>query len=742
MNSRFTLLFSFILLFSSSHIFAQDDPKGGIFEADKYDPETLLQYEEIDPSDVKSIKLSYREISKSTPNQYLFYPTEQSGNKMSLDSLMMWAVREDLLLVYDNLFIDDYDLEYFTQTADTISWERILKRREDYVGFDEIDMGITSPPELSMYIILESTIIGNNDKVLAVRPLLISPVQTFVRLETDTIKVLLYTAYFPDLLNLLQHHSPIEKIKNVKTTLDFFLKNKYQGKDYTNMILQYDVFGGDLIDQDTIGATEIQEGVFVDPGIGAFRGNPGLDMKEEIVAPLETPDLEGLSHAKYYKHTIDLRDKENWPLYLPVRNAMGLKNIQGVLMDGLMDGSYNAFDFDDERILTLDEIEVRMVEVESMFTMDEFGEEVELAYVESLSVEKLTLNELVFFDKNDKILHREPVELIALTAHWDYMPEPRYAAAFQIPFRDEGFRKHMNNSLVFNYEDEEYESFLSFLLQRKYQAELTRIQAISLKFATEKIGSSYWDEEMDKSKHSSIGKIKGNDPRIVIREVMLNNNEPNMEGEGADYYEMLDNILYGNDGSFSGKDIELPANYQLFFPQYEYNGFIPMFDLIKHGVNNESLKAYKYVRGGGLEIELKRQEFSELMIYRDSIYNYEFDSFEEIEEEIFASSIQKFRIIELHDGKTIIPVAIAPDISSARFIFDMVPYEGYSYLFWIPFTELFRDLMKGQEILRVQNEAVFDYYDLIFNRVYTGEIIEERSIEQEELEELIDLLNL
>ncbi|MFC2129575.1 alpha/beta fold hydrolase [Bacteroidota bacterium] len=570
------------------------------------------------------------------------------------------------------------------------------------------------------------------------KALTITPVRTFVRYETDTVRMPLFTAYFPDLMSILQHHIPEKRNEGVENTLDFFRKGLYQGKNVTNLYLQDRVFSWELIESDTMQATVIGEGIFVDPRNRVFQGNDSDGWADRgPLQPVQIPDLQEVSYAKYYKQTIDLKMRDNWPLYLPVDSVNGMYNINGVIIGGLYSGLFIPYDSDDDFPVSMRDIIDKLNYESTVFTYNEFGEEEEVIFSEPLFIEKLMVNELAFFDHNDREIHREPMEIIPMVALYEGYELPRHEAVCRLPFRAAGFREHLHQAMTFQLSSSSEETYLSFFQNMKYKPESTMIQPVSIKEAGSVIGSDYWNEKMLEMKVPHINPLRGKQLKLSIRELFLSNGED----EGTYYYEVLDNILYNNDGTLAENSYNLPANYQLFFPQHEYNGLRSLFDLIKEGVLKRGMFVYKYNEQARLDTLMGWNEISDIMHPFDSAYADVVSDDEYLQTDIPSSIVQKYKILELASGKQAIPVAVAPDFSGICEYFNYTQPCEEKYSFWFPFTKPFREFLMDQELLRFSGETSENYYDLLFNGEYVGKLIEERPISREEADQLIEIIN-
>ncbi|PKP21605.1 MAG: hypothetical protein CVU05_06420 [Bacteroidetes bacterium HGW-Bacteroidetes-21] len=719
------LLQLFIFLLIGTGVSGQTDiEKGGIFNFKTYQHNTINKYKAFKQTDIKAVKISVRTIKKSDKeNAFLFYPGIRSNNNISLIDLLLWAIKEKNLPAYSAEDITEFETK--TNWAD-IEEHFGIQRKVNEDGNTVIEGKIKSEEVIS-YLIMESTIYGTKGQILAVRPMGLCPIHSFVKddeeVPSDTLKRKICWVYFPDIANLLSNYIPAEKIKGVKSTYDFFTKNLYKGDYFTyyhsNTWLTDSWVWGDTTQQFVEGFDvswiykRNKDGMFVSPFNSLYQGNPEIKTGQYYVERNQPAiDPANIFCAKIKYETINLRDTENYPLYFPEIPFRGQKSLIDAMLEGIKAGKINCYDYESiETPLTIQEVEKNLgMSTDTIYVQDvttgEFKNMVIDNEIASYEVKKYILRYIDIYDQSGKIFISKLEGIIPIREYYRRddveVPQVLYRKVFYVPFNE--LIQYIFKSSAYHFSISDNISQYVFLALKKYKASEERSEEASLAFATKELGISNRITEnktIDNPTYSSTDK-----PKLVYRRI----------------------------------NIDVPENGSLFSPTMPQNGLLSFFDFSLYCTEHENLTFYENNTGGKFTSPLTLEKIDLILgAISDTLLIEDINTGELVQIIVpgyrHSEEIKSYILQEIHSNGKITITGICP----VRELFMMDSDEPvYKKTYWIPFSGKFFQLMANQEIFRPNCEQELNFRDYFVNQKYKGEIIEEKEISADEANKIIE----
>jgi hypothetical protein len=487
--------------------------KGGHFNFKNFKVSTQSLYKEYDQSEIKALRLSFREIIDSVPaNNYLFNPPVRVGDRTSVADLLLWAIENNKIKAYDVFSDSDY---FNTQ----ISWEEIKSKCKPYPDFELIEGslgGVTdtiimsneiNTSEILSYMLMESTLYDQNNKVLEVRPIGLCPIISTLDVEIDRrLRKPLFWVYFPDIMGLLSKHIPEIKMKGIKTTLDFFTKNHYEGNystafNFSTPMLEARLYGDTTRFVEGFDVSwlyeKMKDGIFINP---CYRLYQGLGKKEMVcnseISKENIPDASSLKSAKYIYKTINLRDVENYPLYFPeLRPYLGQKSLIDVIYSGIKERKITVYYPSDQRIqMSLNDVEKAMGKEARTVQIQNFDGNLldTLIWVNftSSEVKKYIIKEVGFYNDKGTLIDSRIIGLVPVREYFSNMDETSsLSELFFIPFTTAEVKKILAENFSYRFTADDNLTFLSFFNGKKYKVESTKDEPVSVSDALLVLGN-------------------------------------------------------------------------------------------------------------------------------------------------------------------------------------------------------------------------------------------------------------
>ena|GEM_PF-5188988 len=738
-----TTILYLIFIVINNNIYAQKNESGGAFKSKDYVFSTKNLYKPFKITDVTAVRLSVKTIHCKDPqNRYIFYPEKKDGDNINLFDLLIWAIKEKKLPAYSPNGTSEFDYpiswneiekSYFSK--DTIQIEDASTGEMKFILQDKFDMS-----GVDGYLMLESTIFGKNNKILAKRPIGICPILYSVRIETgDTVKRKLFWVYYPDLMDMLTKHVPAAKIKGVKSTNDFFVKNMYKA----DMFPYYHLYS-EIVDEWVMGDTantvkngfnvswlynHIKEGVYV-PVLNTFyQGNPeikpGYNWAEADEPQLDPNTIEC---AKYTYKTIDLRDVENCPLYFPETPFRQQKSLIDVILFGIENGDIEVYLNESEESsfevpMTFNQIDHNMgVRTDTMYIEDvETGESIiKVVKNEKITTEikKYIIKEVEFYDNAGKLIRSKPVALYAVREYkrfveFEEQDEYFKTIVFCVPLNDKNVKKILNENFVYMFEPNGFDSYYSFFAKKRYKVQKTEVKPVSIASALKEYSFPELPKGLPVYTKPGDLSISVSDAKIVLRKISVTDT----------------------------------ANYQLFLPEIPSNGLKNYIEWIIKEVSKGNNTAFEYTEDGKFSKQLELQDVNIAFgIVNDSVYVEDVETGTDrlivIPGVLRPDQIKSYIVKELHINGKVIICGISP----------VREYQSYDWssgqeslrianTIWIPFTKNFVNAMSGQEIYRGNCEPGKTFYDFFAGQKYKGEVISEKEVKAEEVKAILDKLN-
>jgi hypothetical protein len=689
----------------------------GKFDFEVYKHTTKNLYKRIDQDKIKAIRLSVKEISPSDPAcAYLFNPGQMDGNNINLTDLLLWSIKEKGISAYE--YLGD-TLFQGKLTFRDIELKRT--REQIFLSFPEEDTIIDiDTSTTTSYLILESSIYDSDDKVIAVRPIGLCPVTSSIGSGTnqETMRSPLFWVYFPDIMNLLSSHSPVEKVKGVKNSLDLFLKNLYGGNDIS---LSY--FGSFIswldsdYDTDSDPAFNINKfdkvyltekykyGIYADPFSNKLNGNPGVQAGINPVRLQERiPDFSTISCARFVTKVINLRDSENYPLYFPGSPEFGNKSLADLIIGGLLKGDFTAYQTYSDSILrtpmTIQEVGAKMVEeqVYELIVKGQMTDTVIPNHYTGSDIKYFLLKEVEFHNFSNQLIGSWPVSICPVleSYSWNVNRILKYPL-FEIPFRDENFRLHLQHHNITRFSPDLPESFLSFISEKKYKTDTAYISPVSLSEARMELGISNIENQSIPFQNKMIKESDLINARLVTREISRSDT----------------------------------ANYQIFYPFEQANGLVNLFDLMIECIKKGTIKAFPASDSNNNE-EVSYNDIVKILGLEVAIMDADGNEFIAIRE-FPTEEIDKFLIKEIKTDSLEVSVAVCPVWNNSE--------SGTSVsTFWVYLTTSFLNWLNDKEIIRLNCEQEFNYRDYFDKRKYKSTNPEEKTLSASEVNVIMDKL--
>jgi hypothetical protein len=744
---RFFITLFYLLMFFCSLSAQKTKPgreKGATFNFENFQFSTNTLYKEPDPSGIKALRLSVREICDTVAvNSFVFCTTNIKENRISLADLLMWAIEKKNLTAYDPL------PEFFSAP---ISWDNIknifiparITFQDSYHNTDSIIVpDRINTEDVRSYYLLESSLYDKNGKIVEVRPIGLCPVWT--KMDDQVGRILkrpLFWVYFPDIMPLMSNYIPEVKIKGVKTTLAFFTKNLYRGEcnPYCNFYspLLEGRFSGDTaryVDGFDVSwiFERVKNGTFIDPGNKFFQG---LGRQEMVLSNelSSEPDVDRVSVAcaKFVYRTINLRDVENYPLFFSENPFLGQRSLIDVIYSGIKDGIIIAKNaFDESSPMTLIEVEEAMGKKQVLYQFQNIdGGLVDTTIwreFTSSEVKKYIIKELEFYDvkgilKESRILGLIPVRewRDEFDAYEDNSKRINKSKLFYVSFNNPELRRILLQNYAFRFTSDDNISFLSFFKHGKYKTENTDTQPAAVSAALKECGIIPVETAYTGSFLKDITIKPEEQPKIVFREVL--------NKDTVNYQLFPDEAVNGH-----------VENYQLFQPAAAMNGLIDFFDLIMSEIEKGSTRGYTYNPEGEFESELKLSEIKRITRTSEDTSRV-IDIRTGIEYLTVTMPdkpfIKKYIIKEIHTGSAIYILGVCPVMD----YFEENDYDKknpkMANTFWIPFTKTFMQVLLKQEIIRMNCEEGKSFGDYFMQRKYKGIILHEKILTPSELKEI------
>jgi hypothetical protein len=732
------IILALILLMSN---YAKSQPSGqqngGTFAFETYKHSKVNLYPPISQNDITAVKISIITLhSETEANRLLFFPLTHNGNNINLFDLLVWAIKDLNLPVYNP---DEGDFD------SPVSWTFIES------SFFKMDTVLTEDPatgeirkvlanhysgaDVKSYLLLESTIYGKNNKEIARRPLGLCPIRHEVRPEyPDTLKRKLFWVFYPDVMNLLSGHIPAKSVKGIKNINEFFTKNMYKG-DY----FPYYHFNSEFYTGFAFGDTSqpeingfnvswihsyVKEGMYVPKHKTFFQGNPELKSGYPHTEPARPiPDASQVEFARFIYKTIDLRQTENYPLYFPETPCRGQKSLSDLILEGIQNGGISAYEPDSESSfetpLTLEMAERNMGKRTDTLIMLNF-ETGESHYKEvstiiaSNEIKKYIIKEVELFDKTGKSIAISPVALIPVREYSLYddveISESSLKAENKvccIPFHEKGFKNILDNHFVYMFRGSDYASYSDFFNQKKYKVSHTGVKVASKKMAIAEFVFPETTAMNPEKHHFTLPEAKKG--KIVLRKVLFTDT----------------------------------ANYSLFYPEFPDNGLKNLIDLVYHQIESGYISVFEYEADGNYNKELTVAEAEEALgvemrtVMLEDPYTGDLVT-KEYKGSFNSSEIRGYIVKELHINNVVYICGISP-------VREVVDYESNGEVpavyqktsLWIPYNSKMKELLSNQERYRVSFESESSFYDYFSANKYKGNVISEREVDAEEVTAII-----
>jgi hypothetical protein len=726
----FSFFFSLTLLFIvSGTLYAQKQNKdvksGARFNFEKFQFSTQGLYKEIKQFDIKAIRLSFREFPDTVPvNSFLFNPKIREDDRISLIDLLLWAAEKQNLIVYEF-----YDTDFFSNPipGDAIkfylkSYQDVLTAGDVWPDYDasrndnKIHQGVIS------YLLMEATIYNKNNNIIDIRPIGLCPILSSLNEIAGRIERRpFFWVYFPDIMPLLSNHIPEVKLKGVKTTLDFFIKNLYMG-EYRPGFHTNSYFLDSRIWGDTTRFVEgfdvswiydrIKDGIFINPYNKLYqgRGKQALPGHSEISDEKKLyPD--SVACAKYVYKTINLREVENYPLYFPEKPYLGQKSLIDVILNGIKDDKYIVYQaYEDSIPMSLEEVE-RVMGKEALVPYTEeriLKDSVIMTDFTSSEVKKYKIKEAEFFDEKGNLIDSK---ILGISPIREFTDETTGRSVvnrelFFVPYNSE-FKKILSENDAYRFTTNDNLSFLSFFQNKKYRAELFETQPASLATALKEFGIQPVEIISGPPFAPDISLKAGEQPKVVFREILRTDT----------------------------------ANYQLFKPEYTINGLKDFFEFTMLCIEKGDALSYQYNPEGEFISELNPEEvkritksFDDTSIVTNPETGIDYFIVHSPEKPL----INKYIFKELHTGIAVQIIGVCPVQEDYTSVDNEQQTPKLINIFCTSFNKTFREALAKQEICRMNCESAKTFGEYFAKNCYKGKIIKEEDLTETEAKKIIE----
>ncbi len=703
----------------------RDDVPKPVFDSAHYAFAMENYYREIPPSQINGLHLSYLNIRDSDPrNLPLFLPEEREGEQINLHGLLDWAVEEHELPMYA------YDArEPFKKR---ITREEVV-RSSDLAQWSGVDSVLHQ--RAGQFLLLESTLHGRKNQVLERRVIGLMPVWSVIaRMETgivDTMDVATCWYYFPDIMHLLEaHRFPGEA--DYGSTLDFFMEGHYRGENMTMELLpgylpvEVNAEEEAMNPRDLEGnwqwiSSRLEKGVFSDPRNAIYLGNPGKKMNrpEGSASPAGRSLDKAAGYVRYVDHIIGVSHAANASLFAPVDPTLGQTNLIHTLLEGLRQNRYKAFEAGGtdpfERRLTVEEVETNLGAEKMMVkTMDNRDTLVKYPY-EPREIQGYLLREVIFCDRNGRSIRSEDVLLSPLRRYYpEYEDEPVTVRIFNLSLGDVGLRDYLAGRFITQFAPGEPVSCLSFLEDDRYHDTIHHSGFATVAYAARLSDLRYETPERETPAYPEARDMEKN-RQVSLEWIRI------APDQAADRWQRHRERIE----SFSGRNplsdmeaLDPPANFPLYYPEWQENGFFNLSDLLVSAAGKGKARGYQTMENGNFSGRLTTDEIRESILYREG---------------------DAYLLVQLRTGGEVWPVAIAP--LGTEPVMEPDRQEGEEAVCWIPFSRRFRDLLARQVLFDVGTESPgTSYYTFFKNEQFRGTPVREESLSSEQASALLQRL--
>lgn len=517
---KFLFLNVFVLL-SLLISFAQNS-NGGFFNSDKFKFSQKYFFKDINQKSIKAVRIAIRKISAiDSVNSYLFYPSKPNGNQLGLFDFMMTLANEKKIKLYN--FKTSFFKNEITSTEVYEIAKKTNKYRSQFSELEQVDTSMTiefNSSSIKNFYVMESVIIGNNDRVIETRPIGLCPILNdtlaqFVINDSigyDFWEKPLFWIYFPDIMPYLAFHMPKNEVKGFKNTLDFFVKNKYIGALDKFMHFDFDNVDIDVSMEAKGFNTEgfniqwiydaIDSGRYVDKFNKKYQGNSGINEQTRNfeIEKDSSLNVDVIHSARYVYKTIDLRKPENYPLHFPYTPSFGQMSLIDVLIEGIRNHSFTAY-VDDVSFepLSIGRLDSLLIENNRILIFDDlYGDYTHDTVVQDIipvsDVHKFILKEVEFFDIKGNLIHKRVLGLSAYLKinnnsdiQEDYahisVSDATFRKLFYVPLTDTSVRFSLLQHDAYRFDSYNNLSLYSFLKNEKFKVDTLDLLPVSVNTA-------------------------------------------------------------------------------------------------------------------------------------------------------------------------------------------------------------------------------------------------------------------
>ena len=472
---------------------------GATFNFEKFEFSTKGLYNEIDQSSIKAVKVSFRLLTDTSEvNNFLFNPEIRQNNHISLIDLIAWAIEEKGLTVYD-LFSD-----HFTQPLNPEDAKQSIKLYSDFKAANGHKASDNEPVDtnnhhlgVTNYLLMESTIYGKDNNVIAIRPIGLCPYLIFYDDQIGRLlRRPLFWIYFPDIMPLLSNQIPESKVDGIKTSLDFFTKNIYTGAQRPELSYNTPLLN-DKMPGDTLHYVEgfdvdwfynhTKDGMYIDPYNKLYQGNGKQNqLQHSDLAPEPEINRKLITSAKYNDYTLNLRNIENYPLYFPEIPYLGQKSLIDVIYTGIREGKITANSLSKStKPLSLNEVEAALgkktLSVRVQTLADRMSDTVIVVDFNSSDIKKYIVKEVGFYDPNGTIIESRIMGIIPVREIINEQSgKATYKPLFFIPLINPETKEILSSNFAYRFTSDDNISYMTLLQNKKYKVESTETKPVSV----------------------------------------------------------------------------------------------------------------------------------------------------------------------------------------------------------------------------------------------------------------------
>jgi len=703
----------------------RDTPPKAVFDFADYEFTIENLYPGIPQSKITGVHLAYRAVTDSDPrNLPLFEPGESDSGYINLEDLLDWAAREHDLPMYAYDARDPFKKR--------ISREEV-SRQTDLGSWSNVDSVLQQ--RTGQYLLLESTLYGHNNQVLERRVIGLMPVNSVIaRMDVgivDTMDVVTCWYYFPDIMHLLEAHR-FPGDAEYGSTLDFFTEGHYRGENITTeLLLNYLPFEMNTEEEamsprDVEGnwkwiISRLEKGVFGDPWNTMYQGTPEKKVKRpKGPGPGAGRSLDrGVVYARYVDHIIGISHAGNAPLFVPVDPTLGQTNLIHTLLEGIRQNRYQAFEPGREdlfaRRLTVEEVETRLGAEKMMVkTMDNRDTLVTYPFKPS-EIRGYLLREVIFYDRNGQSIRSEYVLLSPLRKYYrEYEGRPVTEKTFNLSLRDAGLRGYLPGRFITQFAPGEPVSCLSFLEDDRYHDTIHHSGFATVAYAARLSDLRYETPEREPPVYPEARDLEKN-RQVSLEWIRI---APDQAADRWQRYRERIESFREQDPLSDIEALDPPANFPLYYPGWQENGFTNLSDLLISAAGKGKARGYRTMENGSFSGRLTTDET------RESIRDREGDA---------------YLFVQLRTGGEVWPVAIAPLGLEPGMEPDHDP--GEDAVCWIPFNRHLRSLLVRQVLFDIGTESPgTSYYTFFKNEQFRGTPVREESLSSEQASALLQRL--